>query len=102
MVRKAKAGSAAAREEVFAVTHGRETSSLTWGRAIGLTTEDRRHSDSSSPFAPMNPGGTPCHSLHREQAPRHLVLSALPRTLLLGEPEVWVKFGKRSRSSEEG
>lgn len=85
MVRKAKAGSGAAREEVFAVTHRRETSSLIWGRAIGLKTEDRRHSDSSSPFAPMNPGGTPCHSLHREQALRHLV-----QCLLSPEPSSWV------------
>lgn len=82
---KAKAGSGAAREEVFAVTYRPETSSLIWGRARGLMAEGRRHSDSSSPFAPGNPGGTPCHSLHREQARRHLV-----QYLLSQEPPSWV------------
>lgn len=39
--RKAKSGIGAAREEVFAVTHRKDTSSPTWGRAMGLKTEGR-------------------------------------------------------------
>lgn len=39
VVGKAKAGGGAARKEVSAVTHGRKTSNLTGGRALGLKRE---------------------------------------------------------------
>lgn len=51
-MRKAKTGGGAAKKEVFAVTHRRETSSLTCGRTMEL----KREQDFG--------GGTRIHLLH--------------------------------------
>lgn len=78
-MRKAKAEGGAAREEVSAVTHGRETSNLTWGRALGPKREQGfvrggggREGSDSSPSAPLTEEPL-CCPIHREQTPGHLV-----------------------------
>lgn len=53
VVRKAKAGGGAAREEVSAVTPGRETSNLTRGKALGVKKEQgfvRRGEEGRAPI----------------------------------------------------